>query len=109
MLPVADSWRPTLRAMPSAYAAANGTEPEVTNKAVRLIGKWGAAPNAFSGTLDYIFFDASRGLRVVETLPLPSEEDRTPISWPTFAIPSDHLMVGATFELSSNGEEESKM
>ena len=111
LLPDLDPWRPTLRAMSSAYWVSNGQEPETTNKAVRLIGSWGGTePNAFSGTLDYIFFDSKRGLSVVDTLSLPSKEDQTPISWPTLSIPSDHLMIGATFQLLNGGEEgESKI
>jgi endonuclease/exonuclease/phosphatase family metal-dependent hydrolase len=109
LLPSEDPWRPTLFKMESAYRVANGVEPEITNKAVRLIVRWGAEPNAFAGTLDYIFI--SKGIHVKDTVPLPSHEDRKPVSWPTAAIPSDHLMIGATFELPEQcqGEEESKL
>eukprot|EP00946_MAST-07B_sp_MAST-7B-sp1_P004622 g4622.t1 len=101
VLPPWDPWRPAIKSMTSAYADVHpdGQEPETTNKAVRLIGKWGAEPNAFSGTLDYIFIASgeSASLSVVETLPLPDKKvlDARP-SWPTKDIPSDHLEVGAT-------------
>jgi 2',5'-phosphodiesterase len=100
-LPSWDSWRPTLRAMKSAYAEAHpeGQEPETTNKAVRLIGKWGAKANAFSGTLDYVFIFSgeSASFSVLEVLALPDKAvlEARP-SWPTGSIPSDHLEVGAT-------------
>ena len=89
--------------MQSAYAEAHpeGQEPSTTNKAVRLIGKWGAEPNAFSGTLDYVFVlgGESASLSVLEALPLPDESVlKARPSWPTASIPSDHLVVGATLQ-----------
>ena len=102
-LPKWDPWRPTLQAMQSAYAEAHpeGQEPATTNKAVRLIGKWGAEPNAFGGTLDYVFVlgGESASLSVLEALPLPDESVlKARPSWPTASIPSDHLVVGATLQ-----------
>ena len=105
-LPKWDFWRPTLKAMRSVYAEAHpeGLEPETTNKAVRLIGKWGAEPNAFSGTLDYIFImnGETTLLSVEEALLLPDKAllDERP-SWPTSKIPSDHLVVGATLKVKA--------
>ena len=107
-LPAGDSWKPTVVPMISALASVLGEEPELTNKAVRLIGKWGAEPSAFSGTLDYIFI--SKGLRAVATLPLPSSNDLAAKSFPTNNIPSDHLLIGASVELTTGiNTEESKM
>ena len=107
LLPSKDPWRPTLTKMESAYHVANGVEPVMTNKAVRLIGKWGAEPNAFAGTLDYIFI--SKGMKVKDTVPLPSDDDMEAVSWPTAVIPSDHLMLGASLQLPELCEEESKL
>ena len=81
-------------------------EPKITNKAVRLIGNWGATPNAFEGCLDYIFY--SNGLEPVDTTPFPSAEELSAVSYPTSAIPSDHLLMGCSFNLKSK-EEESKL
>ncbi len=103
-LPARDPWRPTLVPMRSAYAAAHpeGKEPATTNKAVRLIGKWGASPNAFSGTLDYVF--VSDGIAVDSVLDLPPADVlEEKASWPTDKIPSDHLLIGATLRLEGDG------
>lgn len=104
-LPARDPWRPTLTPMRSAYAAAHpeNKEPATTNKAVRLIGQWGASPNAFSGTLDYVF--VSDGITVDSVLDLPPADVlEEKISWPTEKIPSDHLLIGATLRLGDDSD-----
>ena len=105
-LPIDDPWKPNLYKMKSAYKEILGNEPKITNKAVRLIGNWGATPNAFEGCLDYIFY--SNGLEPVDTTPFPSAEELNAVSYPTSAIPSDHLLMGCSFNLKSK-EEESKL
>jgi mRNA deadenylase 3'-5' endonuclease subunit Ccr4 len=59
------------------------------------------------GTLDYIFYDSKSALHLIDTLSLPSKELQEPVSWPTNQIPSDHLMIGATFELKNESDNES--
>lgn len=73
-----------------------GREPELTNYAAT--GLFGA----FVGCLDYLLL--SPGLVPLSTLPLPSLADLAPGgSLPTDAEPSDHLMLGATFEVQHLG------
>lgn len=92
-----DKWKPNVRALRSAYHAANGKEPPFTNKAVRDL--WGGR-NSFQGTLDYLF--CSEGVKVVDTYPVfghfPDEIGNAK-SLPVLQAPSDHLMIGASFQI----------
>ena len=71
--------------MKSAYHQMLGREPEFTIRA-------GTQP-PFIDTLDYIFY--SSNITPIEVLALPKEETFTPNA----QEPSDHLMIGATFDL----------
>ncbi|CAF2027448.1 unnamed protein product [Rotaria magnacalcarata] len=76
------------RALRSAYAEKNGTEPRFTT--------FSSTPNNpdFCATLDYIFFNGR--LAVDTVLPLPNH--LTSKSYPDATHPSDHLMIAATFQ-----------
>lgn len=77
----------------SAYMVVNGEEPKFTNF---------AHPddrnqfNGFQGTLDYLFYNPEK-CRAIDVLPIPDLDQ--PI--PSADEPSDHVMIGATFILSS--------
>eukprot|EP00755_Sulcionema_specki_P036424 Sspe_Gene.106898::Locus_84971_Transcript_1_1_Confidence_1.000_Length_1162::g.106898::m.106898 len=87
--PPAETWSLAVSPVRSAYAEANGTEPEYTNKA------WGPGEHPFVGTLDYIF--CSKEWKVLDTLRIkPSDAP----SYPTSEEPSDHVMIGATLSLA---------
>jgi endonuclease/exonuclease/phosphatase family metal-dependent hydrolase len=100
----ASGWAPVLGdgtpacAMRSAYAVAlDGKEPPHTNHTVSGGGK-GRTPNAFTGTLDYVFISRHwRVLGAVETPPAtkPYPDHTSPLC-PNRDEPSDHVMVGAT-------------
>ena len=84
-------WEPTLAiGFESAYKTFNDAEPDFTNYAqIR-------EDPVFIETLDYIFH--SQSLRVTEVLELPHRKDVDgPL--PNEEEPSDHIMLGATFEL----------
>ena len=95
-VPEGDRWLPRLRcAMRSAYGAARGAEPDVTNYAQSARD---ASP--FIGCLDYVF--VSPHLRVLSAPPLPTlEECLRQGPMPTSAEPSDHLLVAVELELPS--------
>ncbi len=79
-------WKPSLDvAMRSAYAEANGTEPEFTNHTVNFSGP-------FSGTLDYLFL--SGGVRAESMDVLPRLADAAPA--PSEREPSDHWPLAGT-------------
>ena len=73
--------------MNSAYAAVHGEEPSFTNRA--------GVESQFTETLDYLFY-SHESLRALSTVDLPTVEE-TPFM-PNDTQPSDHLLVGATFE-----------
>jgi mRNA deadenylase 3'-5' endonuclease subunit Ccr4 len=82
------SYQPNAKqVLKSAYKEMNGVEPAFTN--------FSATSNqpAFSGTLDYIFFNGR--LMVEKVLPLPNNPKGN--SYPDAKHPSDHLMIAATF------------
>lgn len=83
-----EPWRPTAAAaLKSAYAEANGEEPDFTNYAHINDDE------PFIETLDYIF--CSGACETLAVMPLPSREEvGGPL--PNANEPSDHIMIGAT-------------
>jgi 2',5'-phosphodiesterase len=76
----------------SAYYEVQGEEPELTNWS--CIGDNGE----FDGCLDYVFY--SDGLRPNSVIPLQAKcEMRGPL--PTEAEPSDHVLVGSSFNFGN--------
>ncbi|KAL3651007.1 hypothetical protein CASFOL_007410 [Castilleja foliolosa] len=72
----------------SVYAYTKG-EPEFTN-----------CTPGFTGTLDYILFSPSRDIKPVSYLELPSSESSDMSGGlPNYFHPSDHLPIGAEFEV----------
>jgi mRNA deadenylase 3'-5' endonuclease subunit Ccr4 len=88
-----DSWKVDLKEhVKSAYKEHHGSEPQFTNHSF-LNG------NAFTGTLDYIFY-SPQGVKVESTEILPTMEDLgNPKALPTSTEPSDHLLLAAEFVL----------
>jgi len=85
-------WTPTHTKMDSAYAVANGQEPNFTNYA-----KPRDDP-VFIETLDYIFLSSNHDWRVHSVKPLPHRDDvKGPL--PNADEPSDHIMISAILEL----------
>jgi mRNA deadenylase 3'-5' endonuclease subunit Ccr4 len=95
-LPVGDNWLPTVLDMNSVYKEANGLEPHFTNYAQSRGGPM------FIECLDYIFYNEFGGnvfeLKGVRKLP-GRQETNGPL--PNGEHPSDHLPIGATFELKT--------
>lgn len=74
----------------SVYAFAGG-EPEFTN-----------CTPGFTGTLDYILFSPSEGIKPVAYLELPGTESPDVVGGlPNYFHPSDHLPIGAEFEVEA--------
>ncbi|KAG7024715.1 Carbon catabolite repressor protein 4-like 4 [Cucurbita argyrosperma subsp. argyrosperma] len=74
----------------SVYATTLGREPSFTN-----------FTPGFTGTLDYIFFSPSDSIRPISFLELPESECPEVIGGlPNFSYPSDHLPIGADFEIT---------
>lgn len=73
----------------SLYASTKGKEPPFTN-----------CTPTFTDTLDYIFFSPSSGIKPVSILELP-ELDAPDVAGglPNYHHPSDHLPIGADFEV----------
>lgn len=72
------------------YASILGSEPSFTN-----------FTPGFTGTLDYIFFSPSDSIRPISFLELPESEWPEVIGGlPNFNYPSDHLPIGAEFEIT---------
>jgi 2',5'-phosphodiesterase len=90
-----DSWRPELtRGYTSAYAAALGQEPAFTNYSVVKNGP------LFADTLDYLWLSPHWSVRSVQ--PVPSADDvGSPL--PNERYPSDHLLLAAEVDPSSEG------
>mmetsp|Transcript_37037 Transcript_37037/g.68364 ORF Transcript_37037/g.68364 Transcript_37037/m.68364 type:complete len:135 (-) Transcript_37037:189-593(-) len=113
-LPHNDAWdcKDNLKPMASAYVAAHGEEPKLTNKAVRKFEWPGSEVNEFSGTLDYLFFTPDT-LEVSDTQPVPDVDQQLDFidevkSFPTANLPSDHVKIAATFKLRKRVRGESK-
>jgi len=93
--PDLDSWRldTSLKPMNSAYAAANGKEPDFTNFAqIR-------DEPVFCETLDYIFL--SQDIKVSSVKQLPPRGS-IPGPLPTKDEPSDHLLLWAEIEVKTS-------
>lgn len=74
----------------SVYAFTRG-EPEFTN----------CSPG-FTGTLDYILFSPSGVIKPISYLELPGPESSDVVGGlPNYFHPSDHLSIGAEFEVES--------
>lgn len=74
----------------SVYAFAGG-EPEFTN-----------CTPGFTGTLDYILFSPDQGVKPVNYLELPvAESPDVSGGLPNYFHPSDHLPIGAEFEVEA--------
>ncbi|KAG6389626.1 hypothetical protein SASPL_151098 [Salvia splendens] len=74
----------------SVYAFAGG-EPEFTN-----------CTPGFTGTLDYILFSPDQGVKPVNYLELPvAESPDVSSGLPNYYHPSDHLPIGAEFEVEA--------
>merc|ERR1712147_21754 len=61
----------------------------------------GGSRNSFQGTLDYLF--CSEGVNVVDTYPVFGQfpdEIQNAKSLPVVQAPSDHLMIGASFQIA---------
>ena len=105
-------WTPTLEAgaaFVSAYVAANGAEPEVTNVAFS-----GSPPTPFADCIDYIFTTPEKW-EVRDVLPLATRASFTDgttdeivpeKACPNADEPSDHMMLGATLALRPLAQEE---
>lgn len=89
-----DDWRlgDGLSVFQSAYAVANGTEPDFTNYAQTRDDP------VFIETLDYLFL--SPLIKVASVIPLPSKGS-VPGPFPTEPEPSDHMLIGATVDIPS--------
>ena len=75
----------------SLYAA-NGGEPEYTNYTP-----------GFTGTLDYIFFSDGSSIKPTSLLRLPRGDSAdVQGGLPNFHHPSDHLPIGADFQVPSS-------
>lgn len=86
-----DPWVPTVKApMKSAYAVANGREPDFTNYAAVKDDP------PFIDCIDYIFVSEDVGVEAVKLLPHRSEVDGP---YPTIAEPSDHVLIHATLKV----------
>lgn len=102
-------WTPALSEgalFDSAYAVANGVEPEVTNVAYS-----GEPPQAFADCIDYIFVSPKKW-EVLGVMPLPERASFTDgasdaiipeLACPNTEQPSDHFMLGATLSLVALG------
>ncbi|KAJ8774152.1 hypothetical protein K2173_009583 [Erythroxylum novogranatense] len=76
----------------SVYAHVRGNEPPFTN----------CTPD-FTNTLDYIFFSPTDRIKPVSILQLPEENSPDVLGGlPNYYHPSDHLPIGAEFELTSD-------
>jgi len=88
----ASGWEPsTPSGLRSAYAVANGEEPDFTN-----FGQMKGMDEPFIDCLDYIF--VSDGVGVDGVKPLPHRSDVTG-PFPSAAEPSDHLLIAADLRL----------
>ncbi|CAJ2646938.1 unnamed protein product [Trifolium pratense] len=75
----------------SVYASTRG-EPPFTNCTPR-----------FTGTLDYILFSPSNYIKPISYLELPDSEAADIVGGlPNFSHPSDHLPIGAEFEINKD-------
>jgi len=113
-LPYGDAWdcKDNLKPMASAYATAYGEEPKLTNKSVRKFEWPGSELNAFSGTLDYLFYTPDT-LEVSDALPVPDAHQQLDFSdevksFPTATLPSDHVKIAATFQMKKRVRGETK-
>ena len=86
-------WKPTLgESVQSAYAIANGVEPDFTNHS-----RW-KEEESYIETLDYIFI--SDGVKVQSVLELPHRDvARGP--FPNESEPSDHILIAANLDVGS--------
>lgn len=101
---ITSSWKVALnQPMKSAYKEVNGQEPEFTNLA--YLEMQGVAPgegNSFKGTLDYLWFSTQGDLITpLEVVPIPSVEELGSEVLPCKTEPSDHVLIGASFEIRS--------
>jgi len=89
-----DAWQPEVVPMRSAYAAAHGKEPELTNHARTKYHDQPAA--TFTGTLDYIFVSAhwETPTKCIGTPTVRSLKGVA--SFPDGNEPSDHVMIGCS-------------
>jgi mRNA deadenylase 3'-5' endonuclease subunit Ccr4 len=85
-------WEPTAKPMRSAYADAEGKEPNFTNYA-RI-----REDPPFIDTLDYIFLSPEWSVKGVKSLPHRDDADGP---FPNLAAgePSDHILIAADLEL----------
>lgn len=74
----------------SAYVTARGEEPAFT---IHSYAEWSGKPNAFTGTLDYIFHSGHFDEVAADALPDSPDVFATPL--PTEEEPSDHLLIRA--------------
>jgi hypothetical protein len=75
----------------SAFVGLHGEEPAFT---IHSYAEWSGGPNAFTGTLDYVFHSDQFTCVWTNTLPnSPDDEFETPL--PTLEEPSDHLLIHA--------------
>lgn len=88
-LPGSDWSLSLTKPLASAYALANGVEPEFTNYTESVNGP-------FVGTLDFLF--VSEGVSVAGVDALPSKADAEPS--PSQHVPSDHWPIAANFVIS---------
>mmetsp|Transcript_1496 Transcript_1496/g.2472 ORF Transcript_1496/g.2472 Transcript_1496/m.2472 type:complete len:346 (-) Transcript_1496:962-1999(-) len=89
-----DKWLPDVEPpLMSAYATANGQEPDFTNYA-----KVRDDP-VFVETLDYIFYSDGWDVKSVEALP---HRDSVPGPLPNEDEPSDHILISADMELQQS-------
>ena len=87
-------WRPTAKAMRSAYAESEHGEPDFTNYARVKFDE------PFIDTLDYIF--CSDQWKVMDVKPLPHRDELGgPIPNLDHDEPSDHILIRADFKLDS--------
>eukprot|EP00899_Mesostigma_viride_P005515 jgi/Mesvir1/14965/Mv14631-RA.1 len=94
-----ESWRPIMKGggLRSAYAVANGAEPDFTNFAKIK------EQEPFIDTLDYIFLSSGIAVEAVEPLPHRSQVKGP---FPNADEPSDHILIAADLRVTaapSNG------
>ena len=95
----------------SAYLEKHGEEPNFTNIGANGGNRLGESgkekPDIFIDTLDYIFYTAQRGVKVLDmdvlrhrdTLAKPTDAKKLGEVYPNVAMPSDHVPLAGRFEI----------
>lgn len=93
-------WTLEVRPVRSAYVAACGKEPELTNHATTRQHRTGET-RSFTGTIDYIFI--SDHWLASKAFPTPSLASISKVkSFPTESEPSDHVLIGCLLSVATS-------